>query len=73
MLTLFRPGFFLSFQTGGGIPTPPPRHLFVTSRIFNYLIIYLIGFEYFLVILGGFLMFWKNFQIQDDGSKKAAV
>jgi len=51
----------------------PPPHLFVTSRIFNYLIIYLIGFEYFLVILGGFLMFWKNFEIQDDGSKKAAV
>ncbi len=32
-----------------------------------------IYFEYFAVILGGFLEFWKNFEIQDTGSKMAAV
>ncbi len=32
-----------------------------------------IHFEYFAVILGGFLAFWKNFEIQDGGSKMAAV
>ena len=26
-----------------------------------------IGFEYFPVILGNFLSFWKNFEIQDGG------
>ncbi len=32
-----------------------------------------IHFEYFAVILGGFLAFWKNFEIQDGGSKMAAA
>ena len=32
-----------------------------------------IDFEYFSVIFGGFLMFRKNFEIQDGGSKMAAV
>ncbi len=32
-----------------------------------------IDFEYFSVILGGFLSFWKKFEIQDGGSKMAAV
>ncbi len=30
-------------------------------------------FEYFAEILGGFLSFWENFEIQDGGSKMAAV
>ena len=29
-------------------------------------------FEYFSVILGDFLTFWKRFEIEDDGSKMAA-
>ena len=32
-----------------------------------------IVFKYFLVILGGFLTFWKIFETQDGGSKMAAV
>ena len=32
-----------------------------------------IDFEYFSVILGGFLTFWKKIEIQDGGSKMAAV
>ena len=32
-----------------------------------------IDFEYFSAILGGFLMFGKNFEIQDGGSKMAVV
>ncbi len=32
-----------------------------------------IDFEYFAVILGGFLALWKMFEIQDGGSKMAAV
>ncbi len=32
-----------------------------------------IHFEYFAVIFGGFLAFWKNFEIQDGGSKMADV
>ncbi len=32
-----------------------------------------IDFEYFSVILGGFLAFWKNFEIHDGGSKIMAV
>ena len=32
-----------------------------------------IDFEHLSVILGGFLTFWKKFEIQDSGSKMAAV
>ncbi len=32
-----------------------------------------INFVYFAVILGGFLAFWKNFEIQNDRSKMTAV
>ncbi len=31
-----------------------------------------IDLEYFAVILGGFLAFWKKFEVQDVGSKMAA-
>ena len=30
-------------------------------------------FQYFSVFFGGFLKFWKSFEIQDGGSKMAAV
>ena len=44
--------------------------IFTSFRFFLHCFI---DFEYFSVILGGFLMFWKNFEIQDGGSKMAAV
>ena len=42
------------------------------SPILGFLHIF-IDFEYFSVILGGFLTFWKNYEIQDSGPKMAAV
>ncbi len=44
--------------------------LFLHFYVFKAHFIY---FEYCAVILGGFLAFWKNFEIQDGGSKMAAV
>ncbi len=44
--------------------------LFSPFRSFLHLFI---DFEYFSVILGALLTFWKNFEIQDGGSKMAAV
>ena len=35
----------------------------------HFFLHHFIVFQYFYVIFGGFLTFWKNFQIQDGGSK----
>ena len=40
---------------------------------FGFFLHCFIDFEYFSVILVGFVKFWKNFEIEDGGSKMAAV
>ena len=55
------------------------RHVFAKltlTQLFSPLLSFLHCFtdcEYFAVILGGFLAFWKNFEIQNGGSKMAAI